>query len=246
MPIIDTSINKFIEAELLRENAEREATHEPSGKLSASMLFQPLRFQVLKTIGAPRKPMDSYTLGKFKRGRDVEDWYVGQIKLMGALKESQRPLEYRGVIGYADAIVDTSNFQAKKGEIPYEVKSVTNMKLRRIAQQGVDYHYKLQGCLYALAMGTVNYAIGIVSAEDYRPTTYIFDVYELKQEIDHIIDNYDRAMKAWNEERKLPAFAPNPKVPWTADIKYAMFEPEWVGSDEWAVKQLQALGIVKE
>src|SRR6266540_3542492 len=150
MAIIDNAINQFIDDSLMRDNAEREAKHESSGKLSASMLYQPLRFQVLKTLGAPRKPLDPYVLGKFKRGNDVEDWYVGKIGEMGALVDRQKIVEYRGVIGFVDALVDSDKMQFKKGIMPHEVKSVTNMKLKRIAKTEVDWHYKMQACLYAL------------------------------------------------------------------------------------------------
>lgn len=243
---IDNSINKFIDDELMRENAEREATHEPSGLLSASMLFQPLRYQILKSIGVPRKPMDAYTLGKFKRGRDVEDWYVGQLEKMGVLLDKQHKIMYRGVIGYADAIVDSDKMLFKQGEMPHEVKSVTNAKLKRIVATGVDWHYKVQGTLYGLGEGRPHYSIDIVSAEDLRPRVYIFDVNELKGDVDRIIDRYDQAIELWKTERKLPKFEPNPRVAWTANLQYSMYPEEWaVNSDEWAVKQIEALGLLK-
>jgi hypothetical protein len=235
---LDDSINKFIDDELIRENSEREAAHEPSGLLSASMLFQPLRFQVLKTIGIPRKPLDAYTLGKLKRGRDVEDWYVGQLDKMGVLIDKQRKIMYRGVVGFADAIVDSDKMIFKQGEMPHEVKSVTNAKLKRIVATGVDWHYKLQGTLYALGEGSSYYAIDIVSAEDLRPRVHIFDVNELKGDVDRIIDNYDKAMELWKTERKLPEFEPNPDVAWTSNPMYAMYDLEtW--TDEAVIKYLK-------
>jgi hypothetical protein len=244
--IIDNAINKFIEDRLVAENAARDKDHESSGKLSASMLYQPLRFQVLKTIGAPRKAMEPYVLGKFKRGNDVEDWYVEQLGLMGALVERQKKVEYREVIGFVDAVVDSNKMQFRQGLMPHEVKSVTNAKLRQIAKsQGVDWHYKIQATLYALAMGTEFYAVDIVSAEDLRPNVYIFQTAELKHEVDKIISAYKEAMENWAKDRTLPKFAPNPHVAWTANLQYAMFDPEWATeSDSWAIKQLEALGIV--
>jgi hypothetical protein len=130
--------------------------------------------------------------------------------------------------------------------MPHEVKSVTNAKLRQIAKsQGVDWHYKVQATLYALAMGTEFYAIDIVSAEDLRPNVYVFQTAELKHEVDQIISNYVKAMEDWNRDRTLPKFVPNPKVIWTANLQYSMFEPEWATeSDSWAVKQLEALGVI--
>lgn len=243
--IIDTTINKFIDDCLMADNLERERTHEPSGKLSASMLFQPLRFQVLKTIGVPRKPIDAYVLGKFKRGNDVEDWYVSQIEKMGALLERQKPVEYRGAVGYIDAWVNSELFQFKQREMPHEVKSVTNAKLKRISKTGVDWHYKIQACFYALAQKRDYYAVDIVSAEDLRPNVYIFQTRELAQEVETIITDYQKAMEAWKAKQLLPAFIPNKNVMWTANLQYSMFEPQWATeSDEWAIKTLQLLNLI--
>lgn len=254
MPIIDTTINKHIDSELIRLNEEREARHNPSGKLSASMLYQPLRFQVLRSLGAPRKPFDAYTLAKFKRGVDVEDWYVEQLKGAGVLVEDQKIVEdmglvvtegqpfaeYNECIGYIDSIIDTDQMQAKKGIIPNEIKSVTNMKMRRVKAAGIDWHYKIQACLYALAMKSEYYAVTIVSAEDLRSQTHIFPTRGMKREVDDAIKAYKQAMQNWEENKVLPVFEPNPNVKWTANLKYAMFEESWV-DDSYALKELQKM-----
>lgn len=245
MPVIDNSINKFIEDSLLTENARREADHESSGKLSASMLYQPLRFQVLKTLGVPRKQLEAYTLGKFKRGNDVEDWYVGKLGEMGVLLEKQKRVEYRNTVGFVDALVDSNKMQYKKGPMPHEVKSVTNAKLKRVSKTGVDWHYKIQATLYALALGSDYYAIDIVSAEDLRPLIYIFNTKELAHEVEAIITAYEQAMEQWESKMVLPPFKPNPKVLWTANLAYAMFDEAWaVESDSWALKQMEANNII--
>jgi hypothetical protein len=94
--IVDNFINNYIDKTLLEENEARDKTHEPSGKLSASMLYMPTRFQLFKFLNVPKKPMEAYVLGKFKRGNDVEEWYVGQIEKSGCLIERQKKVEYRG------------------------------------------------------------------------------------------------------------------------------------------------------
>jgi hypothetical protein len=259
MAIIDTTINRHIEAQLISENEARESAHSPSGKLSASILYQPLRFQVLKSIGAPRKPFDAYTLAKFKRGRDVEDWYVEQTKQAGVavtdkdaiealnLKffEDGQPFgEYKGAIGYIDNILNTDLMQAKKGIIPNEIKSITNMKMKNIARQGIDYHYRLQACFYAMAMGLKWYGVTVVSAEDLRSETHIFNVIDLKQDVETAISRFDEAMKDWRENKKLPPFEPNPNVPWTANLQYAMFEEFWAQApDDKVVAALTEMGL---
>lgn len=258
MPIIDTTINKHIDDELIRLNEEREARHNPSGKLSASMLYQPVRFQLLKSIGAPRKPFDAYTLAKFKRGVDVEAWYVEQLKGAGVLVEDQKTLEemnltvtdgqpfaeYRDCIGYVDSVIDTQKMQAKKGIIPNEIKSVTNMKMKRIKSTGIDWHYKIQAALYALAMGSEYYAVTVVSAEDLRSETHIFPTREMKRDVDQAISAYMKAMEDWKKDRTLPKFEANPHVKWTANLKYAMFEEQWAEGDTWAIKELEKLGVI--
>lgn len=248
MPIIDQSLNKVIDDNLVAENEAREHEHESSRKLSASMLYQPLRFQVLKTIGAPRRPFDVYLLGKFARGVQCEDWFVEQLKKVGLLIETQKQLSYRDCIGFADAVVDTDKMFAKKGIIPYEIKSVNNAKLKRIQATEVDYHYRLQACLYALAMGVTHYAVVVISGEDLQRYPYIFNVDDggIKTDVEKAISAYQEAMKNWNENRVLPKFLPNPKVPWTADLKYAMFEEFWAtASDTEVIKKLTELGLVK-
>jgi hypothetical protein len=245
MPAQDNYINRFIDEELVRANAERESTHESSGKLSASMLYQPLRFQVLKTIGVPRKPLDPYVLGKFKRGNDVEDWYVSMLDKAGVLVEAQKMVEYRDCVGYVDAIVDSDKMLFKKGLISHEVKSVTNAKLKRIAKTGVDYHYRLQATLYALALGHEYYAIDVLSSEDLRPNVYIFQTRELKRDVDMYISSYMQAMENWKASRVLPKFEANPEVAWTANKAYAMFSEEWIeATDNEVIKKLEELELV--
>lgn len=241
--IIDTSINQFIDAELLRANEEREATHEPSGKLSASMLYMPLRFQLYKAIGVPRKPMEAYVLGKFKRGNDVEDWYVGMMDKAGFVLERQKRVEYRGAVGFIDALVDSEKMLFKASTMPHEVKSVTNAKLKRIAATGVDYHYQLQACFYALAIGSTHYAVDIVSAEDLRPNVYIFETKSMSADVEECITRYQTALDIWEKTKELPPFEPNPKVPWTSNLEYAPYDIMWIqASDKEVMEMLEKEG----
>lgn len=292
--IKDTSVQNFIANKLKRDNDKREADHEPSKKLSASALFQPLRFQVLKTIGVPKKPFDAYSLSLFKRGRDVENWYVSELKEMEVLIDNVQKLKtlglkvhsdcdhkwefvdvpngggsgnlcvkchavedeellgerqpkatYRNAIGYIDAVVNHANMQFKGGIIPHEIKSVKNAKLSRIKKTGIDWHYKIQACFPALAMGVDHYAVDIVSAEDYQVDVNIFQTRFMKREVDNTISAYDKAMETWENNRILPKFEPNPNVKWTANRQYAMFEEEWIdGSDKDTIAMIEKLGLI--
>jgi hypothetical protein len=256
--MIDNAINQYIDTELIRANKEREAKHEPSGKLSASILYQPIRWQLLKVLGAPRKEFDAYTLAKFKRGLDVEEWYVSQLKGAGVLIEDKETLEkmnlkvtdgqpfaeYKECIGYIDSVIDTGQMQAKVGIIPNEIKSITNMKWKQVARSGIDWHYKIQAGFYALAMGVEHFAVTIISSEDLRRETHIFRTREMMRDVENAISAYNKAMEVWNKNKVLPAFAASPNVAWTANLKYAMFEEQWADDDKWAIKELTTLGII--
>ena len=244
--IIDNFINIYIDASLIKTNEEREKLHEPSGKLSASMLYMPIRFQIFKYLNVPKKPMEAYTLGKFKRGNDVEDWYVKQIEATGSLVERQKKVEYRGAVGFVDAVVDSDNWLFKQGIIPHEVKSVTNAKLKRIASTGtIDWHYQLQSCFYALAMGSKYYAVDIVSAEDLRPNVYIFETSTMAQEVNKAIDRYEIALNLWNTNKEIPKFEANENVPWTKTPEYWPYEEWWgTATDAEVINKLKDLKLI--
>jgi CRISPR/Cas system-associated exonuclease Cas4 (RecB family) len=220
---LDTYIDKQISKVLLAENAKRDAEHVSSGKLSASMLGWPLQWMVLKNIGVPQKPIDEYTLRKFQRGNHVEDYVVGHLSEF--LVEKQKKVEYRGVVGYVDAFVDTTNWDFPSGKIPLEVKSVTNMKYKRISQRkSPDRGHLLQAALYALALETPQFGIVYVASDDYRIRTTIHATEDFRGVIDDIIDRYDKAM----EDREIPEFIlPTPEDKWYKNPTYCNF-PDFI------------------
>lgn len=190
------------------------------------MLGQPLQWQILKLIGVPSKEIDEYTLRKFQRGKDVEQWVVD--KMVG-IKETQKFVEYKDCVGYVDALVDTKDYQFKCGVIPHEIKSVANFKFKRIEKAGEpDHSHLLQGAFYALALGVDNFAIDYVASDDYRIKTWVFNTEEYKEEIDGIIDEVYNTLK----EGKLPTF--EPKEDWQKNEKYNNF-PEWSELDVFAL-----------
>jgi len=201
---------------MLEEQADNK--REPSGKLSASKLFWPLQWQILGTQFGLKSNFDDYTLRKFQRGKDVEDWFMKQIEP----KEKQKFLEYRGVIGYCDSIVDTKDWDTKVGIIPLEVKSVANAKFKRIEATGPDEGHILQNAFYALALKTDYHAITYIASDDYRVLTSIHRTEESRKEIEKIIDDFEEAVKS----KTIPVF--EPRVKWQGDIKYNNF-PEFAG-----------------
>ena len=192
MTKLDNTLDIQIGSAIVVRALEKEKTHISSGKLSASKLGSPLQWQILYVRGVPSKEIDEYTYRKFLRGNHVEDWLIGEIKCV----DKQKFVEYRNVVGYADAIIDTKDWQFPCGIIPLEIKSVANSKFKRIVKEkNADRGHKLQAGLYALALGYDNFAVCYVAADDYRIHTYIYETKDIKEEIDRIIDRFDEAIK---------------------------------------------------
>src|SRR3990167_2092066 len=212
--MIDNYLDRLLSEKLLASQENRE----PSGKLSASKLWWPLQHQILATQFGLKSNIDEYTLRKFQRGHDVEEWFVKQIEPL----EKQKFLEYRGVIGYCDSIVDTKDWDIKVGIVPLEVKSVTNMKFKRIDKTGADKGHILQNAFYAIAYGSEYHAITYVASDDYRIHTTIHKTADSKTEIDKIITEFEEAVKS----KTIPVFVAREK--WQENLKYNNF-PQFMG-----------------
>jgi hypothetical protein len=217
---IDQTISRAIDARLVAENQLRNKLREPSGKLSASILGDPLLWQVLHTLGYPSKEMDPFALKKTARGNDVENWLV---EFIPNLISKQLFLSYREAIGYADAVVDSKDYDFKNGIVPVEIKSVTNANFKwLIKRKGPNHHHSLQAAFYGLSMGSKHSLITYVAADDYRTMTFVIDVIDYQKEIDQIIDDYQEAMRLWEEKKVLPPF--EPREDWQKNPKYAKFD----------------------
>lgn len=219
MKIIDKSLDKII-ANALREKQETEAkAHKSSGKLSASMLNDPLQWQILKVIGVPRFT-DDYALKKFERGKDVEKFVVDFIP---NLSEKQKFVEYKDVVGYVDALANG---------IPHEVKSVTNLKFKRLDhQKEADMGHRLQATLYALALGADAYFIDYVASDDYRILSLCYDI----EETEKIVELRIMAYNACIRDKKVPEF--ESKEDWQSNPKYNPY-PEFV---DLSLNEIEAL-----
>src|SRR3989338_5851962 len=167
--MIDQYLDRIISEKLLIEEEKKEKQHTKSGKLSASRIFWPLQWQILATQFGLKSHIDEYTLRKFQRGHDVEDWFIKQIQPL----ETQKFLEYKVTIGYCDSIVDTKDWDNKVGVIPLEVKSVANSKMKWIVDRGPDKGHIIQNALYSLAMKSEYHAITYIASDDYRTLTFI-------------------------------------------------------------------------
>lgn len=230
--------DKFSEV-LTEENQAERLLHEPSGKLSASMLGDPLQWQILKTIGVPQKEVDTYTLGVFLRGKSVEDLLLDKLSKKVQIVEQQKKIEYRGTVGLVDAVIDTSEMNFKDGILPFEVKSVKNSKYKRLeTAKEADPQHRLQATLYALAMGTNHYGIVYVAADDLRIMTWIYDTADTKDEVEAIIDNYERALKL----KTLPMFEARYK--WQENPDYCKY-PDFMDKDEEYLKEFYPMAYGK-
>lgn len=213
--------NEIIDEEVTRLDAERRENHVSSGKLSAGMLAYPIQWSVLKLIGVPGTTPDPYTLRKFARGNQVEDWFVDTvIERVGG--EAQKFVEYRGCVGYVDLVTADG--------IPQEVKSVTNMKFKRITQSawpegspkhrpadGPQYGHSLQAGLYALALESEQAQLHYIASDDLRLASYAIETEEVKDDIDQTIDAVDDAIA----KGYVPVFAP--RESWHSMTEYAQY-----------------------
>jgi len=194
--IEDGFIEQFITDHLVtQDELEREA-HESSGKLTASMLGNPVQWQILKIIGVPDLPADGYALRKFQRGRDVEDKFVNWLKLTGSLVDTQKEVSYRDTIGLIDALVDSSkNNWFSCGVIPHEVKSITNANFKWINKRGEPNEgHVLQATLYALAEGVDKFAIDYIASDDYRVKTFLIPTDYMAGEVESIITRFQETL----------------------------------------------------
>lgn len=212
----DRTLDQLISKRLLDKTNTGRELRTPSGKLSASMLWWPVQWQVLKTIGLGGKPYDEYTLRKFERGNHVEAWL---IEHMPGVIDKQKFVEYRNALGYVDVVIDSKDYENNLGIIPHEVKSVSNAKFKRITVQGSpDMGHILQACFYAMALGSKYFCLDYVSTDDYRIETYVIATEKYAEQVDKIIDQFDKAMVDWNKDKIVPVFKANEK--WQEKVDY--------------------------
>lgn len=200
-----TTIQTHFYAELRKQDKQERLLHEPSGKLSASRLAQPLQWQVLHYLGVEPTPFEDYTLGVFLRGREVEK----TVCQVAGLPLLQREVMYRNVVGKIDTEIEID-----KKTIPVEIKSVKNSKFKRIVAQGADESHVLQSVLYGLAQGSLLSGVVYVASDDYRMKEWYFDVSQYKERIDKIIDTFNAQVA----QKQVPIF--EPIYAWQAKEEY--------------------------
>ena len=159
------SFAKRISTELRRRDVGERAQHVTlsAGRLSASALGWPLQWQILKALGHPGKDPDVYALAKFARGKDVERFILDVLKP----PVTQQALDDGAIVGILDAYWPDER-------CPVEVKSVSNMKYKRVVRQGgPDRSHALQAAWYGQALHTDEFCVLYVASDDYRVMSYV-------------------------------------------------------------------------
>jgi hypothetical protein len=205
MNTVNPKIQEIIAERVLAANAEREAK-DPSGRLSASRLGWPLQWQMLHYFKVPQKLLDEYVLRKFQRGHDVEERIMRW--LAPSPEKMQVETSYRGVIGFADVVM----------EYPIEVKSVTNLAFKYKQKEGSSRGHRLQGELYAKGLGYDKFGVAYVASDDYRVLCFEESV---SGEVDAVIDEYEAQVALGT----VPVFEAKEK--WHALPEYSIY-PEWM------------------
>jgi len=225
---LNTGLQSEIVATIRKEYEEKSALHEPSGKLSAGQLGKPLLEQVLKVIGVPQKPQEDYTLGLFRRGDSVEQ---NIIELLNPDKV-QKPVEYRNCVGVIDAIKNNNIYEVKSiKNSQFQYLDPTNESRRRVGGElvpiygGVKYAHALQGGLYALAEGKDEFTIIYASADDLRTIPHTVKTEDVKDEIENIIDEVDKALKL----KVLPKWIA--RESWQEKYPQYSSYPDWISLD---------------
>lgn len=208
-------IDTLIRNTLRKQDSEEKARHEPSGKLSAGMLYKPLLEQVLKLVGVPERPSDDYSLRLFARGRQVEDWVLSMLE-----GPEQVECNYRGAIGFLDKL--------RNGEV-VEVKSIKRSQVRWLKKEGAKWSHKLQAGMYALSLDKPEYTIVYACADDFETFTFTEPTSEIQPDIDRIITEVAKQLKSG----ELPEFIGREDYHNTPDYasKYSAF-PDWVVLDQ--------------
>lgn len=189
------NLSKLRQEILRKEDNERNASHVSSGKLSASDLGSPVQWQVLRYLGVPKRGNDPYELGKFKRGRDLEDGVADDLKTQSIPFEQQVKCEYRNCIGYLDIYLD-------KDEV-IEVKSCVSMAFKHIEKEERAKHgHILQACFYALALGRDEFSVVYTCADDLRLMRFDYRTKNYMDKVNNAIDCFETAVRL----KEIPKF----------------------------------------
>lgn len=213
---------------LVKDDEDKKAARERSGKISGGKLGKPTLWAVLDLIGVPDE-FDPYVLGKFQRGNDVEDRAIQMLtgidphyvepgkeieKNDGILTGKfvlQKEGGYRGGTGFIDLAQVVGD-----DWVYHEIKSSTKMAFDKVAASGrykgvADpakgigvpyYHHALQVAYYCLGDNVSRSFLHYLNADDYRLVSFAINPLDYKEEIDKEIDDIELCFVT----KQLPAF----------------------------------------
>lgn len=210
-PNVNTYLQEQMNEYFLKKEEDRAKNRKRSGKLSASLLGQPLLWQLLHVWGVDDAKED-YVYGKFERGNQIEKFVTQFLK-----GEKQKFIEYKECIGYADNV---------DGIIPDEVKSVTSHKFKRVwKEKNADISHRLQATLYALGLNSNVYFIHYINADDLRTYSLEYDIEETAPMVEKEIEEFNK----WYSAKKLPIFTS--KIDWHNNERYMKYK-DWCKLNE--------------
>jgi len=207
----------------------------PYGRwLSPNAFGNPLQWQVLDVLGVEAKPFETYTKLLFERGYDVEK------KILSILGGQQQTFVSLGKIcGFCDVILDTKDWDIPLGVIPFDIKSIGGMKMKRIkSAKGADMKAILQTCFYAMALGKDDFGVIYVNADAYDIETFTYRTKDVEPLVLNEIKQFEEAMN----KCEVPVF--EAKEAWQKNAKYNNFK-DWMDlSKEECQKKLAESGKI--
>lgn len=221
------NIERVVDDYLLETDKKRREEHIASGYLSAGRLDKSILENALYLLGVPRdKPIEAYTLKKFARGNQVEQWYIDIFTELGLIADSQIYHEYITPEGFK--VIGYQDIQLKEDEYPIEVKSIKNSEFKHIEKEGVKKGHALQVATYALAKGVEFGKVLYAAADDLRTKEFLVNAKELQPEIDNIAKLTYSVLNS----KKLPKFIPRNSFQSLLIFKDYTDYPEWIAPNE--------------
>jgi hypothetical protein len=238
---LNENITREVYQALRKANTERELSHQRSGKLSAGRLGKPLLEQILYVIGVPKKSIEDYALGLFRRGEDVEDAIINLL----SPDATQVEVEYKNVVGFIDAV---------RNGMPYEVKSIKNSQVKYVdptnqkrsrqfvegknelvpEYSGPKYAHVLQATLYGLAQKSDYVTVLYVAADDLRTIPHVIETKTMSDEVERIIKEFNDQLKTGT----LPKW--EAREDWQEKFPQYSDYPDWISLDpETAMQKLK-------
>lgn len=235
---------EYIKAGLKQVNKDEKANRvqserRPDGlrKLSPTWLNKPTLWTLLHLVGVQDAEAEEYSLGVFRRGKDVEDTYVELVKMFEPTLETQNQISYRGMTGYIDIHIPDKKEVREVKSIKTTAWNYIKPSKKAMGEYGTadihDYiymkypHYVIQAATYALDKGYDTFTIDLIKADDLQSLTLVYNTADYKQVVDSKIDAIEEVIKSYLADGTLPEFVPFnqwDEHPTYASYKHILFD----------------------